>query len=247
MKRFLILFSLFIFLSKAGFVFAQINSTEIKPPEKKQNIEENIPTNLNVEDLPGFFFKPSNEEESFYNTHKIPLDTRLRIVVDSPIDIKKSVAGDYFKASVLEDFYLPTQNPRLLALKNSWIRGTVSFIKKPSLINMSAKINIHLDSITSPTGEILPISTNVSLEKGFLNNKGLFDPLFTGNNSDSEKSLYSLPAYLEIPLKQVSLNYISKFLNGNLLGLFLENKDHSLYKGQEIQLVIKNEVKITVN
>ena len=136
-KKILSLFFLIVF-SNCYVAFAQQNNLTLRAPSFSGEDEENIPSRVDIKAIPSF-------PEIIKNKSLIPIDSRLRLSVDNFIDAKTSMIGDYFKAHVLEDLFISSEIPQLVVPKGSWVRGRVSFIKKPNIFSKSGKIVLHLN------------------------------------------------------------------------------------------------------
>lgn len=245
---FRILFLLLVILFYPQISNAQLSNVEVRAPENSVEIQENIPTKINIKDVPSFpqeFARDENGKKLVGNI-KLPLDLRLRLAVDSSVDPKKTIEGDYFKAHVIEDLYLPTEPKQIIALKGSWLRGRVTYIKKPTFFSMSGGMRIKLDQLTTPMGEIIPINTRAEIQKGYLNEKGLYEPIYSEDSTDLNTALLNDPRYINIPDSYVTPSLIGKLLNGGMYALFLEGKDYQLLQGQELQLVLRKNINIDV-
>lgn len=226
-------FSYILFLSN---VFAQECDLTLKSPFENIDAikEKNIPSQLNLTTVTHF---PKSLDKS--GLPLIKIDSRLRLVVENFIDSKKAMIGDYFKAHVLEDLYMPVNPPELIVPKGAWVRGRISHLKRPNVFIMSGKIGLHLDELITPMGEIMLINAEIDIQSGFPNEHGLLEPLvIKGPAQKSDKNLTS------DTISTNSLNIVSKLISGNLAALTLDSEHIALNKGQEIQIVLKKEVKL---
>src|ERR1700722_12541860 len=67
----------------------------------------------------------------------LPTETRLTLVLESPVDAKVSKPGDIFEAHVKDDLFLGST---LLLPKGSLVRGRVVEVTRARLISKAAKI-----------------------------------------------------------------------------------------------------------
>ncbi len=83
---------------------------------------------------------------------KIPEVQQVLAVLDTELDVEKSKEGDLFIAKTIEDVLFDERN--VLIPSESVLLGTVYKVKKPGFIHKNAYINISIETITSPEGEI---------------------------------------------------------------------------------------------
>lgn len=233
------------------FANAQQADNSLRPPNQPhQEIKENAPTQLDLKSLPNFpttLQKKDTPRRISTSALTIPLDTRLRLIVDSNINSKTSKPGDYFKAHLLDDFYIPSDPPQLIIPKGSWVRGRISFIKKPIIFTMTGKIGLHLDILTTPVGEFIPLDAELNVEQGIVNDQGLLDPIINNKTKAQELGFPgSIPGGV-ITLETLGTPVIEALVNGSLIALFSQGDNVSLYKGQELQIVLKKDIQLTRN
>lgn len=219
-------------------------SVELREPQgpetgfsKKQ--ETNLPINpREVSDFAASPFKLST------STGQVPIETRLRMEVESPLSAEESQVGDSFSAKVVDDFYLEGDFRKLIIPKNSWIRGKVSFIKKPRLLSRSGKLGIKLDTLVSPTGDYVPLDADLSFEEGIVNQEGLLDPQtdFGDKAMGPTKNLLSSDTGKIVSVAGAGIPVVGSLLAGSVVALFSHGDSASVYKGQELQIVITRNV-----
>ncbi|GEM_PF-2014246 len=229
---------------------AEDSGLPLRAPQIEQESDESIPTTIDVKKLPNFpnLLKGTTKRISATAT-TIPVNTRLRLIVDNFIDAKESMLGDYFKAHILEDFYIPTDPPQLIISKGSWVRGTISFLKKPGIFSMAGKIGLHLDQLTSPLGEVTPLDAELDLQQGIVNKQGLLDPMtnFGTKALEPTQMLLESQAGKVITVATLGSPVIGTLIGGSLIALFSRGDNVALYKGQELQVVLKTDIQLTVN
>lgn len=230
-KKIFFLIVLFIVLPTG----AQVSDFELKLPEEgKYTVEEFLPTRINISGFP----KLKQNNLNLAQTVSVKDEKRLRLRIDSLIDPKNSKVGDYFKASVTSDFSLAGVDS-LLIPKGSWLRGTISFVKKPAIFSMSSKIIVYLDQVVTPIGDVLPLSAELNLQEGFINERGYLEPVGVLQPHEVQR-------LLEANLQNEPLDFsnlqreqiIPKVINGHLVGLFHPTSTNVLYRGQELQVLI---------
>ena len=229
----------------------QETELKLRAPQIEKELDENIPTTIDVKKLPNFpdLLNIGTAKKSFATATTIPVNTRLRLAVDSYINAKESMLGDYFKAHILEDFYIPTDPPQLIIPKGAWIRGRISFLKKPSLFSMAGKIGLHLDQLTLPIGDVTPLDAELDVQQGIVNQQGLLDPMtnFGTKALEPTQMLLESQAGRIITVATLGSPVIGTLIGGSLIALFSEGDNISLYKGQELQIVLKTDIQLTVN
>lgn len=232
--------------------FAQVEDLSLRSPAEFKKFEENIPSPIEVKNLPNFprnYSKKSTLPRISTSIATIPLDTRLRIVVDSPVNAKTTMINEYFKAHIVEDFYIPTEPPQLIVPKGSWVRGRVSFIKKPNIFSMVGKIGLHLDNLTTPLGEVTLLDAELDLQQGIVNENGLLDPM----SDFGTKALVPTQGLIDITkVKMISIDtfgtpVIGTLVAGPLIALFSEGDNITLGRGQELQIVLKRDIQLGIN
>lgn len=255
-KHFLFLSCLVIAFTFFTFtIHAQEEDLTLREPPGNGDIEENAPSQIDLKAIPNF---PSPDQKSRGNINGlrgisseekiIPINGRLRLVVDDFISSKTAMAGDYFKSHILEDFFLPTEDSQLIVPKGSWLRGKISLIKKPNIFTMSAKFNLHLSLLSTPQGEVIPLDTEIDVQKGILNEQGFLEPLVNSQAKvEPPTNLMQEGGLNIISVNNLDFSIIGKLLTGHLTALFLEGDNASLSKGQELQILLKKDIKLVAN
>ena len=103
----------------------------------------------------------------------LPLETRLKLVLETAVDSSTSKPGDIFEAHVKDDLFL---GANLVLPRGSLIRGRIWNVAKPKLISRAAHIGLKLDEIVPPVGEVIPLDAALEFRKGVSNKKGQLDP-----------------------------------------------------------------------
>ena len=212
------------------------DSLSLKAPIQENDLQENLPSQIDLSIIPNFpRFGISNTT--------IPLNTSLKLVVDNYIDVKTAMIGDYFKAHILEDFYIQTDPPQLILPKGSWVRGRISFLKRPNFFIKTGRIGLHLDQLVTPFGGALVLDAELDVQKGILTENGLLRPSVI---KPADTQILS-SSTLTIPISNVGASLIDKLLAGKLYALFFQNDTTVLNKGQELQIVLQKNVQLTKN
>ncbi len=224
----------------------------LRAPKIEEESDENIPATTDVKKIPDFpnlFKSKGTTNRISISATTIPINTRLRLIVDNFVDAKESMLGDYFRAHILEDFYIPSEPPQLIIPKGSWVRGRVSFLKKPGLFSMAGKIGLHLDQIATPLGDITPLDAELDLQQGIVNQQGFLDPMTNFGTKAIEPTQMLLESQVGKVITAVTLGspLIGTLIGGSLVALFSHGDNISLYKGQELQILLKKELQLTIN
>lgn len=242
--------ALFLFQLCKLDALAQVRVDDLRVPVDSSEIEENIPTKIDLSKVPSFVnpFKKASvlyRIDSSTNSFTVNLDSRLRIELDTNINPKEVAIGDYIKAHVLEDFYLPTNPEWLIIPKGSWIRGSISYVKKPSLFSRSSKIKVRMDQLTTPTGEIVPLSAEFNIKQGIVGADGYLVPVEVEEESYKDKASVDTP--VTVSIDEVDSKVINKFLDGYLNVLYFPSSGDVLYDGKELQVVLKKDLLFVKN
>ena len=84
----------------------------------------------------------------------LPVETRLKLVLEYPLDARTSQPGDIFEAHVRDDLFVGRS---LLLPRGSLVRGRVIEVTRPRLISRAAKVGLRLEQIATPSGEVIPL------------------------------------------------------------------------------------------
>jgi hypothetical protein len=174
------------------------------------------------------------------STALIPVETRLRIKVETPLSAQNSEVGEDFKARVLNDFYLTGDFRKLIVPKDSWIRGKVSYIKKPRLLSRSGKLGIRLDTLVTPLGDYVPLDANLSFQQGVVNQIGLLDPQtgFSDKAMEPTNSLLSSNTGKAVSIATLGVPVVGTMIGGSAIALFSRGDAAAVTEGQELQIVL---------
>ncbi len=236
----LIMFLLFSFIPS----YSKEDGLALKSPIQDEQLDENIPSQIDlniVPNFPKFAFSTEGRRISANNTI-IPLNTSLKLVVDSFIDAKTAKIGDYFKGHIIEDFYISTEVPQLILPKNSWVRGRVISLKRPNFFNKTAKIGIQLDQIVTPLGDNLVLDVELDIQRGVIAANGLLKP-----QAKQENPQILPDSTLVIPVIDLGPSLIGRLLAGKLFALSSQVDTVTLNKGQELQIILQKNIQLTTN
>jgi hypothetical protein len=183
----------------------------------------------------------------------LPPETRLRLVVEYAIDAKTSQPGDVFEAHVRDDLYL---GQTLLLPRGSLVRGRVSEVNKPRLISRAGKIGLHLEQIVTPTGETVPLDAALEFQKGTTNQRGELDPgtNFATRVGDDVKSVTGLKskgaargALMAANIATLGAPAVATMIGGSAVALFRSGDNMSLAPGQELEILLTNDLGLQLN
>ena len=201
---------------------------------------------IDFKDISDFATAPFKLDAS---TEQIPVSARLRIEVEDSISAASAKLGDDFKAKVIEDFYYQKDNlKKLIVPKDSWIRGKVSFLKKPRFLSRSGKLEINLDTLVTPQGDYIPLDAKLSFVEGVVNEKGLLDPQtgFTDKAVEPTEALLSSNTGKAVSIATLGLPVAGSLIGGSVIALFSKGDSAAVVKGQELQILITKSIDIGI-
>lgn len=183
----------------------------------------------------------------------IPVETKLTLVLECPVDAKISQPGDIFEAHVKDDLFLGTS---LLLPKGSLVRGRVVEVTRPRLISRAAKIGLKLEQIDTPSGEVIPLDAALEFRKGQTNVRGQLDPgtnfgTRVGANVKSVTGLNSKGtargALIAANVATLGAPAVATMIGGSAIALFRSGDNVSLAPGQEIEVLLTNDLGLQLN
>lgn len=183
----------------------------------------------------------------------LPVETRLKLVLECTVDAKASKPGDIFEAHVKDDLAVGTQ---LLLPRGSLVRGRVVEVAKPRLISRAAKIGLKLDQIVTPTGEVIPLDAALEFKKGTSNEKGQLDPgtNFGTRVSGSVKSVAGINsdgsrngALMAANIATLGAPAAATLIGSSAIALFRSGDNVSLTPGQELEVLLTQDLGLQVN
>lgn len=183
----------------------------------------------------------------------LPVQTRLTLVLESPVDAKVSVPGDIFEAHVKDDLFLGSS---LLLPKGSLVRGRVCEVTRPKWISRAAKVGLKLEQIDTPAGEVIPLDAALEFHKGQTNAKGQLDPgtnfgtrvggdvkTVTGGNSKGATKA----ALIGANVATLGAPAVATAIGGSAIALFKSGDNVQLTPGQEIEVLLTNDLGLQIN
>lgn len=183
----------------------------------------------------------------------IPVQTRLRLVLETIVDARTSQPGDIFEAHVKDDL---TLGASLLLPRGSQIRGRVVDVKKPRLISRAAKIGLKLEQIVTPTGEVIPLDAALEFHKGTTNVRGQLDPgtSFGSRVENNVKAVTGLSsqgsargALMAANIATLGAPAIATALGSSAIALFSSGDNVMLGPGQELEILLTNDLGLQTN
>jgi len=183
----------------------------------------------------------------------LPVETRLRLVLETPVDAKTSTPGNIFEAHVKDDLFVGST---LLLPRGSIVRGRVFEVTKPRLLSRAAKIGLKLEQIVTPTGEVIPLDAALEFQKGLTNQKGQFDP-GTNFGTRVEGNLKSVTgmnstgtargALIAANVATLGAPAIATAIGGSAIAIFRSGDNVSLGVGQELEVLLTNDLGLQIN
>jgi hypothetical protein len=183
----------------------------------------------------------------------LPMQTRMKLILESRVDAKTSKPGDLFEGHVRDDLFLGSS---LILPRGSLIRGRIASVNKPRIISRAGKIGLRLDQIVTPTGEVIPLDAALEFEKGKTNDKGQLDPGTSfGTRVGSEVKAVSganshgaaKGALVAANIATLGAPTIATALGGSAIALFSSGDNVDLGPGQEIEIVLTDNLGLQLN
>jgi len=183
----------------------------------------------------------------------LPIETRLRLILECPVDAKSSLAGDIFEGHVKEDLFLGAQ---LLLPKGSLVRGRVADVVRPRLLSRAAKIGLKLEQIVTPTGEVIPLDAALEFKKGTTNARGQLDPgtSFSTRVGGDLKSVTGLnskgttrSALMAANIATLGAPAAATLIGSSAIAVFRSGDNVALMPGQELEILLTNDLGVQIN
>lgn len=183
----------------------------------------------------------------------LPVQTRLKLVLETSVDAKASNPGDLFEAHVKDDLFYGTS---LLLAKGSLVRGRVFEVTKPRLLSRAAKIGLRLEQIVTPAGEVIPLDAALEFQKGLTNQKGQLDPgtNFGTRVEGNVRAVTGLSstgtargALIAANVATLGAPAIATAIGGSAIAIFRSGDNVSLAPGQELEVQLTNDLGVQIN
>ncbi|MBX9690194.1 MAG: hypothetical protein K2X27_26010 [Candidatus Obscuribacterales bacterium] len=183
----------------------------------------------------------------------LPVQTRMKLVVEYQVAATSSLPGDIFEGHVKEDlFYGRT----LILPRGSLVRGRITEVNKPRLLSRAGKIGLKLDQIVTPTGEVIPLDATLEFQKGTTNKVGQLDP-GTNFGTRVESSVRTVSglnetgaargAIVAANIATLGAPIVATAIGSSAIALFRSGDNISLSPGQELEILLTNELGVQVN
>ncbi|PWT99242.1 MAG: hypothetical protein C5B53_05640 [Candidatus Melainabacteria bacterium] len=183
----------------------------------------------------------------------LPLETRLKLVLETAVDSSRSKPGDIFEAHVRDDLFL---GANLVLPRGSLIRGRVADVAKPKLISRAAHIGLKLDEIVTPLGEVIPLDAALEFRKGLTNKRGQLDP-GTSFGTRVDKSIKAVTGQTSTGATKdvlVAANIatlgapaIATAIGSSAIALFSSGDKVQLSPGQELEILLTQDLGLQIN
>lgn len=185
----------------------------------------------------------------------LPVETRLRLIVEYPIDAKTSKPGDIFEAHVKDDLYI---GRALILPRGSLVRGRAVEITKPRLLSRAAKIGLRLEQIVTPTGDVIPLDAALEFQKGLTNKQGQLDPgtslgtrvessVKTVTGMSDKQNGATKGALIAANVATLGAPAIATAIGSSAIALFRSGDNISLEPGQELEILLTNDLGLQLN
>lgn len=182
----------------------------------------------------------------------LPVDTRMRLVVEYPVSATTSVPGDIFEGHVRDDL---TFGRTLILPRGSLVRGRITEVSKPRLLSRAGKIGLKLDQIVTPTGEVIPLDATLEFKKGTTNKAGQLDP-GTNFGTRVESSVRTVAgmnekgaargAIVAANIATLGAPIVATAIGSSAIALFRSGDDISLSPGQDLEILLTNTLGVQV-
>jgi hypothetical protein len=182
----------------------------------------------------------------------LPVDTRMRLVVEYPVSATSSVPGDIFEGHVRDDL---TFGRTLILPRGSLVRGRITEVSKPRLLSRAGKIGLKLDQIVTPTGEVIPLDATLEFKKGTTNKSGQLDP-GTNFGTRVESSVRTVAgmnekgaargAIVAANIATLGAPIVATAIGSSAIALFRSGDDISLSPGQDLEILLTNTLGVQV-
>ncbi len=183
----------------------------------------------------------------------LPVQTQMKLVVEYPISATTSQPGDIFEGHVKDDMFF---GRTLVLPRGSLVRGRVAEVNKPRLLSRAGKIGLKLDQIVTPTGEVIPLDAMLEFQKGKTNRIGQLDP-GTNFGTRVESSVRAVSglnetgaargALVAANIATLGAPIVATAIGSSAVALFRSGDNISLSPGQELVILLTNDLGLQVN
>jgi hypothetical protein len=183
----------------------------------------------------------------------LPQATRMKLVVEYPVSATSSQPGDIFEGHVREDLFI---GRTLVLPRGSLVRGRITEVNKPRLLSRAGKIGLKLDQIVTPCGEVIPLDATLEFQKGTTNRLGQLDP-GTSFGTRVEASVRTVSgidqtgaakgALVAANIATLGAPIVATAIGSSAIALFRSGDNISLNPGQELEILLTNDLGLQVN
>lgn len=146
-----------------------VNSNVVFPKNTEKDKREN--SALNVEEQDSNLLDPSNPSLLKGHISKVPTGTKLKIIIETPIDEITSMVGDEIKARISEDILVEGS---VIVPAGSNVIGEISETNSAKRLHKAGSIRILFKSLITPDGREVPIVASILSHSGLI--KGKYGP-----------------------------------------------------------------------
>ncbi|MFH0702222.1 MAG: hypothetical protein V2B14_01620 [bacterium] len=107
-------------------------------------------------------YTPTNLIQADIQSQRIPVGTKIKIRMESPVNTHNSQKGDMFLASIIEDIKIKNN---VILPAGTIIRGNAGNIKKNGYLSRSGELSLNLDHIVTPLGKQALLIAKISEAK----------------------------------------------------------------------------------
>ena len=196
--------------------------------------------------------KPGTALKAGLQSATLPVETRMRLIVEYPVSATSSVPGDIFEGHVRDDL---TYGRTLILPRGSLVRGRITEVSKPRLLSRAGKIGLKLDQIVTPTGEVIPLDATLEFKKGTTNKSGQLDP-GTNLGTRVESSVRTVAgmnekgaargAIVAANIATLGAPIVATAIGSSAIALFRAGDDISLSPGQDLEILLTNALGVQV-
>lgn len=124
-------------------------------------------------------FKPRNDASAPPGTYQVDAGTHILLSMVNTVSTKQAQVGDRI---YLETAFPVLSNGRIVIPQGSWVKGTITEVKRPGRVKGRGELQVQFDSLTLPNGTT----------RNFRSDLGAVDPS-SGNTFRREESKVSGP------------------------------------------------------
>ncbi|MBX9569095.1 MAG: hypothetical protein K2X77_09385 [Candidatus Obscuribacterales bacterium] len=237
----------------------QSNDAPVMRPMDPKNVPDFVNYNAEAQNNPAAATTPGGARISTgtalragLQSATLPVETRMRLVVEYPVSATSSVPGDIFEGHVRDDLSF---GRTLILPRGSLVRGRITDVAKPRLLSRAGKIGLKLDQIVTPTGEVIPLDATLEFKKGTTNKAGQLDP-GTNFGTRVESSVRTVAgmnekgaargAIVAANIATLGAPIVATAIGSSAIALFRSGDDISLTPGQELEILLTNALGVQV-